>query len=153
MIARIELEEVIGIGVRFQRRWKLGYIHSASDVLLMPSRDEACGITQIFAMKYGVLPIVSKIDSFNNTAIDYNSVNENTKEETKEYVDKPYRASYLSANLLYFIIYTGSSSHFFAISIICRFQYCLTMKSQSLISKCILNPFPYIYTCPFFKQN
>lgn len=64
-------------------------VYSASDVLLMPSRDEACGTTQIFAMKYGVLPIVSKIDSFNDTVIDYNSVNENTEEETKEYVDKP----------------------------------------------------------------
>lgn len=36
--------------------------YSAADVLLMPSRDEAYGMTQIFAMKYGALPVVSKIN-------------------------------------------------------------------------------------------
>ena len=50
--------------------------YSASDVLIMPSRDEACGTTQILAMKYGALPIVSMIDSFRDTVIDYNSVTE-----------------------------------------------------------------------------
>lgn len=59
--------------------------YSASDVLLMPSRDEACGTTQILAMKYGTLPIVSKIDSFNDTLIDYNIVHECSE----EYVYKP----------------------------------------------------------------
>ena len=59
--------------------------YSASDVLLMPSRDEACGTTQILAMKYGVLPIVSKINSFNDTLIDYNIV----YELENEYVCKP----------------------------------------------------------------
>lgn len=63
--------------------------YSAADVLLMPSRDEACGTTQILAMKYGALPIVSKIDSFNDTLIDYNIVHECTKDEDKEYVHKP----------------------------------------------------------------
>ncbi len=63
--------------------------YSAADVLIMPSRDEACGTTQIFAMKYGNLPIVSKIDSFNDTVIDYNSVHESRDEQAKEYVDKP----------------------------------------------------------------
>lgn len=63
--------------------------YSAADVLLMPSRDEACGTTQILAMKYGTLPIVSKIDSFNDTVIDYNSVHESTEEEIEEYVAKP----------------------------------------------------------------
>lgn len=63
--------------------------YSAADVLIMPSRDEACGTTQIFAMKYGNLPIVSKIDSFNDTVIDYHSVHESTEEQIKEYVVKP----------------------------------------------------------------
>lgn len=77
--------------------------YSASDVLLMPSRDEACGTTQVLAMKYGVLPIVSKIDSFNDTLIDYNVVQvcegctieckveeEEKREEVREkYVCKP----------------------------------------------------------------
>ena len=77
--------------------------YSAADVLLMPSRDEACGTTQILAMKYGALPIVSKINSFNDTLIDYNMVqvceectikctaeNEEKRQEIKEkYVCKP----------------------------------------------------------------
>ncbi len=58
--------------------------YSAADVLLMPSRDEACGTTQILAMKYGTLPVVSMIDSFRDTVVDYNSV----LEEESEYVKK-----------------------------------------------------------------
>lgn len=62
--------------------------YSASDVLLMPSRNEACGTTQILAMKYGVLPIVSMLDSFRDTVIDYNSVKICTEEGKEDYVEK-----------------------------------------------------------------
>lgn len=50
--------------------------YSASDVLIMPSIDEACGTTQIQSMKYGTLPIVSMLESFHDTIIDYNKTKE-----------------------------------------------------------------------------
>lgn len=43
----------------------------ASDILLMPSHDEACGTTQMLAMNYGVIPIVSMIQGFEDTVVDY----------------------------------------------------------------------------------
>lgn len=45
--------------------------YRASDILIMPSLSEACGTTQILAMKNGVIPILSMLPSFFDTVIDY----------------------------------------------------------------------------------
>lgn len=46
-------------------------VYAGADILLMPSLSEACGTTQMFAMKYGVVPIVSMISAFGDTVLDY----------------------------------------------------------------------------------
>lgn len=45
--------------------------YAGADILLMPSLSEGCGTTQILAMRYGVVPVVSMVEAFNDTVLDY----------------------------------------------------------------------------------
>ena len=45
-------------------------LYSAADLLLVPSLYEPCGLTQMIALKYGVLPVVRRTGGLADTVID-----------------------------------------------------------------------------------
>ena len=52
-------------------------IEAASDMFLMPSIFEPCGLNQMYSLKYGTIPIVREVGGLADTVVDYNPDNQN----------------------------------------------------------------------------
>jgi starch synthase len=51
-------------------------IFAGSDMLLVPSRYEPCGLTQLYALKYGTVPIVRATGGLNDSVMEYHPEND-----------------------------------------------------------------------------
>ena len=61
------------VGVRIGYDEALSHrIQAGSDLLLVPSRSEPCGLTQLYALKYGTLPLVRRTGGLADTIVDAN---------------------------------------------------------------------------------
>ena len=60
----------VGVQIGYDERYA-HMLHAGADMLLHGSRFEPCGLTQLYAMRYGTIPVASRVGGLADTIIDY----------------------------------------------------------------------------------
>lgn len=72
MLGYLALKYPEKLAIRFETSYQLAHqIYAGTDMLLMPSRVEPCGIAQMIAMHYGTIPIARETGGLKDTIIPY----------------------------------------------------------------------------------
>jgi starch synthase len=59
----------VGVHIGYDER-RAHALHAGADILLHASRFEPCGLTQLYAMRYGTLPVASRVGGLADTIVD-----------------------------------------------------------------------------------
>jgi starch synthase len=59
----------VGVHIGYDER-RAHALHAGADILLHGSRFEPCGLTQIYAMRYGTVPVASRVGGLADTIVD-----------------------------------------------------------------------------------
>jgi len=71
-------------------------IYAGSDIYLMPSRFEPCGLGQLISLRYGSIPIVHSVGGLADTIVDYNP----STREGNGFVFSPYNTHQLMGGIV-----------------------------------------------------
>ncbi len=75
-------------------------VEAASDIFLMPSRYEPCGLNQIYSLKYGTVPVVRKTGGLNDTVQDWHDAKSAGEETGTGFTFNDYTGHALYTTLL-----------------------------------------------------
>ncbi|XP_028236120.1 soluble starch synthase 1, chloroplastic/amyloplastic-like [Glycine soja] len=78
-------------------------ITAGCDILLMPSAFEPCGLNQLYAMRYGTIPVVHETGGLRDTVHNYNPYTEESKAESTGWTFSPLTKDSMLAALRYAI--------------------------------------------------
>lgn len=85
--------EQVGIKLYFSEQMA-HCIEAGSDMFLMPSRYEPCGLNQLYSLRYGTVPIVRLTGGLADTIVDYHSA-EQTEGEANGFGFEKYKSDAL----------------------------------------------------------
>ena len=75
-------------------------IEAGADMLVMPSRYEPCGLTQLYSLRYGTIPIVCKTGGLVDTVVPFKPSTVRAKRATGFHVDEASSEALLTVVLL-----------------------------------------------------
>lgn len=94
--ARNRYPEKIGVYIGYHEALSHQII-AGGDVILVPSRFEPCGLTQLYGLKYGTLPLVRKTGGLADTVVDSNKANIEQRQATGFVFNYPSSDDFLDA--------------------------------------------------------
>lgn len=98
--------------VAFRNSFDEGLAHrieAGADLLLMPSRYEPCGLSQLYSLRYGTVPLVRKTGGLADTVIPYSPRNIKEKRATGFMFTEPTAEALLCAVMLAAAMYERKS--------------------------------------------
>ena len=72
--AAVENPNAVAVRIGYDEAFSHRVI-SGADVILVPSRFEPCGLTQLYGLRYGTLPLVRRVGGLADTVVDANETN------------------------------------------------------------------------------